>query len=367
VAWPKVSAAEIERAMRELAVPAMSAPVTVVAGGHTVILQPKQYARVLSTTPDGKGRLRLGIDAPKLIAVLRAVLPDVERAPVDATLRLAADEPRFVPAVVGTRFDWPAAPTQFRAALTSSARTATIRLLTISPKVTNATVRGWRIREAMSTFTTQFPVNPPRTNNIKIAVNTLNGTLIPPGGQFSLNATLGERTPAKGYQQAPVIYSGRLVKDYGGGVSQVSTTTFNAAFFAGVRIDEYTPHSFYIARYPEGREATVSWPDVDQKWTNDTGSGILIEARATDGDLTVTFWGTKAWDIEAVKGPRRNVVQPKKIIDPRPDCVPQLPTPGFDVTVKQIFKKNGAQVKTVLFNTHYIPEDNVKCTHPKAP
>ena len=146
----------------------------------------------------------------------------------------------------------------------------------------------------------------------------------------------------------------------------MSTTTFNAAFFAGVRINEHTAHSFYIARYPEGREATVSWPDVDQKWTNDTGFGILIQANVTGDNLTVTLWATKTRDIQAVKGPRRNVVQPKTIVDAKPGCVPQLPTPGFDVTVSQIFRKNGAQVKKVRFTTHYIPEDTVTCSAPSA-
>jgi hypothetical protein len=81
----------------------------------------------------------------------------------------------------------------------------------------------------------------------------------------------------------------------------------------------------------------------------------------------VTLWGTKKWDIEAVKGPRRNVVKPKVIVDPKTDCVPQQPTPGFDVTVTQVFKKDGARVRQVGFNTHYIPEDTVTCSHVVAP
>ena len=111
----------------------------------------------------------------------------------------------------------------------------------------------------------------------------------------------------------------------------------------------------------------MSWPDVDQKWTNDTGFGILIQANVTGNAITVTLWGTKTMDIEAVKGPRRNIVQPKVIVDPKPGCVPQLPTPGFDVTVSQIFRKKGAQVKTVRYNSHYIPEDTVTCTAPPVP
>ena len=363
---PKLSADEINRAAKEFAVPAMSGPVKVVAGRATVMLQPVQYAPALSLAADGLGTLRPSIDAPKLLAAIRAADPGIERTPVDATVRLVAGAPQVVPAVVGMTFDPAAAPAPFLAALTSPTRTATIGMVAAPPKVTTAMAQGWGVKEEISTFTTYFPVNPPRTNNIKIAVGTLNGTLVRPGGQFSLNATLGQRTPAKGYLQAPVIYAGRLVKDYGGGVSQVSTTTFNAAFFAGVRIDRYTPHSFYISRYPEGREATVSWPDVDQLWTNDTGFGVLIKAYVSGNALTVTFLGTRTWDIESVRGPRRNVVQPTKIVDGRPGCVPQSPAPGFDVTVTRIFKKNGAQVRTSSFNTHYIPEDNVQCTHPAA-
>ncbi len=363
---PTLSADEINRAAREFAVPAMSGPVKVVAGRSTVMLQPVRFAPALSMVSDGNGRLRPSIDAPRLLAVIRAAGSGIERTPVDATVRLVAGAPRVLPAVTGLKIDVQSAPASFLTALTLPGRTASIIMVPVPPKVTTATAKGWGVKEEISTFTTHFPFNPPRTNNIKIAVRTLNNTLVRPGGMFSLNATLGQRTPAKGYQQAPVINAGRLVTDYGGGVSQVSTTTFNAAFFSGVRIEQYTPHSFYISRYPEGREATVSWPAVDQKWTNDTGFGILIKAFVSGNDLTVTFFGTKTWDIEAVKGPRRNMAQPRTIVDGRAGCVPQSPAPGFDVTVTRIFKKNGAQVKTSTFNTHYIPEDNVQCTHAES-
>jgi vancomycin resistance protein YoaR len=363
---PKLSAAEINRAAKEFAVPAMSGPVSVVAGPVIVKLWPEQYAPALSLAPDGVGTLQPTIDAPKLLAAMRAANPAVERTPVDATVKAVAGAPQVVPAVIGMTLDESKAPASFLAALTSPTRTASLTMIQASPKVTTAVAQGWGVKQKISTFTTHFPFNPPRTNNIKIAARTLNGTLVRPGEQFSLNRTLGPRTPAKGYQQAPVIYAGRLEKAYGGGVSQVSTTTFNAAFFSGVRIDRHTPHSFYISRYPEGREATLSWPDVDQLWTNDTGFGILISAYVTGSDLTVTFFGTKTWDVEAAKGPRRSVVQPKTVVDATSGCVPQSPTPGFDVTVTRIFKKDGVQVKTSSFNTRYLPEDNVQCAPPAA-
>ena len=247
-------------------------------------------------------------------------------------------------------------------ALTSPGRVATIAPVQTQPKVTTAMAKAWGVTEVVSSFSSAFPVNPPRTTNITIAARTLDGTLVKPGETFSLNAVLGQRTGAKGYQKAPVINGGRLETDYGGGVSQVSTTVFNAAFFAGVRIEQHTPHSFYISRYPEGREATISWPDVDNRWTNDTGKAILIHSHVSGNEVTVTFYGTRVWDVEAVKGPRRNVVQPRTITDDSPGCVAQSPTVGFDVTVSRIFRKDGRQVRTSQFSTHYIPEDDVRCT-----
>jgi len=363
---PKIAQGEIARAATEFATPAMSGPVRLVAGSTTVALQPVTFGPALSLVADATGVLQPKVDAARLLAAIRVAAPRLEHPPVDATVRLQRGAPKVVPAVGGSRYDDVSTPAVFLAALTSPARTAPIRMTVITPKVTTAMAEAWQINEAISTFTTHFPFNPPRTNNIKIAVATLDGTIVRPGARFSLNAILGERTPGKGYRQAPVIYAGRLERAYGGGVSQVSTTVFNAAFFSGVRIEAHTPHSFYISRYPEGREATLSWPDVDQQWTNDLGSGILISAFVTGNDVTVTFYGTKAWDIEAVKGPRRNVVQPTSIVDDRPGCVPQSPNPGFDVTVTRIFKKGGQQVKATTFNTHYLPEDSVKCTHPSA-
>jgi vancomycin resistance protein YoaR len=368
VVEPQVSAAEITRARTEFADKAMSGPVKVVIGKTQVPVAPAAYAPALAMKPSGSGRLEPDVDEAKLAAaVLRAAeAAGVETKARDARIVLSGGTPTVLPSATGVRLDDASLEESFVAALTSATRLAQVKTTVLQPELTTAEAKRIAPREVISTFTTYFPNNPPRTNNIRIAARTLNGTYVGPGEQFSLNKTLGQRTPAKGYAQAPVIINGRLVKDYGGGVSQVSTTVFNAAFFSGVRIEEFLPHSFYIPRYPEGREATVSWPNVDQKWTNDSGYGILIQAYTAGNALTVTFHGVKVWEIEAVKGPRRNVVQPKTITDDRPTCVPQSPSPGFDVTVTRVFKKNGRTVRTSQFNTHYIPEDKVTCTHPDA-
>ena len=365
---PAVSPAEVTRAVAEFAAPAVSAPVTVKVGTKTFAVPPATYAPALAMKPDSAGKLAPAIDNAKLVAAVRksAAAAGLEAKPRDAKITFKGTKPVVVPSAAGATLDEKSVVATFVPALTSPTRTATVATAVVQPKLTTAEAEKIKPREVVSTFTTYFPYNPPRTENITIAARTLNGTYVGPGEQFSLNKVLGQRTAAKGYNPAPVINNGRLETDYGGGISQLSTTTFNAAFFSGVRIDQYLAHSFYISRYPEGREATISWPDVDQKWTNDTGYGILIQAFVSNGSVTVTFHGTKVWDIEAVKGPRRNVVQPRTIVDDKPGCVTQTPSAGFDVTVTRIFKKAGKVIRSSNFSTHYIPEDKVTCTNPGA-
>ena len=108
----------------------------------------------------------------------------------------------------------------------------------------------------------------------------------------------------------------------------MATTTFNAAFFAGLEDVEHKPHSFYIDRYPVGREATVAWPTVDLRFRNDTPYGVLISARLTpstpssSGALTVSMYSTKYWDITATTGERYNFTQPETRTLRTEDCYP---------------------------------------------
>jgi vancomycin resistance protein YoaR len=365
---PTVSADEIARVKTEFADKAMSGPVTVVVGDKSVALTPKTLGSAITLAADDKGTITPAYDEAKLVAAVHAAATEagIERRARDAEAVFEGGQPTVRPSATGVAISDDGLAKAIVAALTGTSRTVTATTTTTQPKLTTEQVKATLPKEQISTFTTYYGYAPGRVDNIKLAARTLNGTYVAPGATFSLNGVLGQRTAAKGYHEAPVIMYGRLTKDYGGGISQVSTTTFNAAFFSGMKFLEYTPHAFYISRYPEGREATISWPNVDQKWVNATDGGVLIQATATDSSITVSFYGTKKWEITATKGPRRNIVQPKKIVDNKPTCVPQAPSVGFDVTVGRIFSQNGRQVRTESFNTHYIPEDDVTCTHPKA-
>ncbi|WP_370893715.1 VanW family protein [Janibacter sp. GXQ6167] len=367
---PTLQQAEIERFTGEVLEPLLSGPVTVkTKGAEDKDVSFPVTAAALSTAVgiDSKdGRLDLTVDDKKLVS---AVTKAGDRAKVLV-------EPRDATVVAKGSMDFEVKPSRNGLTLRGEsvvasvpeawtkegdARTATVESTVSKPKVTTAKAKETIPNARISTFSSDLPANPTRTHNIKIAAREIDGTYVAPGETFSLNKALGERTAAKGYNKAGVIVGGRLREDYGGGISQLSTTLFNAIFFSGAKIEEFHPHSFYISRYPEGREATISWPDVDNRFTNDTKGGILIRASATDSKVTVSFYGRKTWDVKAVKGPRTNVTQPKTIRDNKPGCVSQSPHVGFTVTVTRIFSQGGKEVKRSDFTTRYIASDQVIC------
>ena len=150
-----------------------------------------------------------------------------------------------------------------------------------------------RADELVSSFTTRYTPGEPRVVNIRRAAALLDRTVLGPGQTFSMNAALGERTLERGFVPAPMILGGRLVDSIGGGISQVATTLFNAAFFAGLDLVEHTPHSFYIDRYPMGREATVSWGGPELVFRNDWPAPLRMRLQATATSLTVRFYSAR--------------------------------------------------------------------------
>ena len=357
--------------------PLLSGPITVHSTDPTAKgdkaeisfeVTPKQLVDAVSVRST-KGELQARIDDKKLVQAVEVAAEKSDEFVLarDASVSWeGGDDYRVRPSAKGFGLQTKGMADTVSEAMTH--RGAKERTVTIDSKVTTADFTTKQARktlpkEEISTFTTHLTDDAERTENIDIAARRLDGTYVKPGETFSLNARLGERTGAKGYNAAPVIENGRLVNDYGGGISQLSTTLFNAVFFSGAKIEEFHPHSWYISRYPEGREATISWPTVDQKFTNDTGAGILIKAHVEGDDVTVTFHGRAPYDdVKAEKSPRRNIVEPEHIVDDSADCVSQSPTPGFDVTVERKFINDGEVVKTSDFFTHYVPEDEVVCT-----
>ena len=221
-----------------------------------------------------------------------------------------------------------------------------------------------------STFTTYYPYAEYRNINIGRAAELVDGTVLKPGETFSLNDTVGERTAENGFTKGFIISDGIFKEDLGGGVSQMATTTFNAMFFAGLEDVEHKPHSFYIDRYPVGREATVAWGAVDLRFQNDTPYGVLIQADVTPstpsspGVVTVSMYSTKYWDITTTTGDRYNFTrrETRTLSTPR-TATRTTGYGGFDIDVSRYFRKPGesALERTEKFHTTYTPSDTVIC------
>ena len=159
--------------------------------------------------------------------------------------------------------------------------------------------------QLIGTFTTYHGCCAPRVTNIHRIADLIDGQVIKPGATFSLDRTAGRRTSANGFVPAPAIVEGELEDQFGGGVSQFSTTLYNAAWFSGLPIPAHQPHSKYITRYPPGREATLDWQAIDNRITNDTDAPVVIRASYTGTSLTVSLYGhTGDRKVVSTTGPR---------------------------------------------------------------
>ncbi len=364
---PKVTADETRRAVREFARPAMSAPVTLTAGGERFTLSPAVLSKHLTMRPDTEGRL-----APKLDSKGLRTAPEVA-GPLDklpATPRNARLGPAGDKAVVtadaraGLKVTDKALGKAVLPLLTRSGtdRAGEVDTQRIQPEVTRENAARLGLTEKLSSFTVNFEPAAYRKTNVGRAVDLINGSVVMPGETWSFNRTVGARTEANGFVDGIMIYDDQYAKAPGGGVSAVATTGFNAMFFAGVKPVEHGAHSFYIERYPEGREATVAWGSLDLRFANDSGKAVYIQAESTETSVTVSFLGTRKYDeITSVKGPRTQVQQPERRVSTDEQCVPQTPLEGFDVTVERVFRDGGREVKREPFRTHYAPRDEIVC------
>ncbi|WP_084955601.1 VanW family protein [Thermoactinospora rubra] len=358
---PAVPPEEVERAAA-LARTAVAAPLTVTNGTRRVTLSRQDLAAHLRFTPDG-GRLVPAFDAKGIAGRVQAALVDRRLAPKDARFEIVGGRPRIVPSRPGQGVDPAALGRAIAETLTRGGdRIVAAPITRRQPELTTEEARKLGIREKVSSFTTRHPCCAPRVRNIHRIADILDGHLVMPGETFSLNGVVGRRDRARGFVEAPMILNGRFVEDVGGGVSQFATTMFNAVFFGGFEDVQHKPHQFYISRYPAGRESTVSYPQPDFRWRNDSPYGVLVTTSYTDTSITVEFWSTKRFDIEARSSERYNVRDFPTLSDSGPDCIPMEGAEGFAIDVWRIFKKDGKVVKREKFHTVYDPEPRLTCS-----
>lgn len=168
-----------------------------------------------------------------------------------------------------------------------------VPLHVVEPAVTVAQLSESLFRDVLCEQKTLLkPLHEGRTNNVRIACEKVNGTLLLPGETFSFNTVVGKRTYEAGFMDAPIFDTGELVDGIGGGICQVSSMLYMAAVRADLQINERHYHQFVVNYAPPGEDATVYYGKLDFRFTNSTDYPLLIECRIEDDVVTVRLMGT---------------------------------------------------------------------------
>ncbi|MCK7663805.1 VanW family protein [Corynebacterium sp. CCM 9185] len=198
--------------------------------------------------------------------------------------------------------------------------------------------------------------------NIRRVAEMVDGAVVAPGQVFSLNGYTGPRGTAQGFVESGIILNGHADTAVGGGISQFATTLYNAAYFAGFDDVAHTPHSYYISRYPAGREATVYEGLIDLKFRNNSPYPVMINTSTGDNSITVRMTGVKTVDVESVPGGRWAETPPTRITLTGDNCVPSSGAPGFTTSDTRIIRDlNGAEIDRQTRTTVYDPSPIIRC------
>jgi vancomycin resistance protein YoaR len=353
---------------------AVSAPVVLTLGPTRYRLPRWRVATLLKLPARGATRIRIGgpaadeyfhrlkgvVDTPARDAAFVVVSAGITIKPsVDARV---VDVPRTADALLG-------------AAVRRVNRTAAIAVTTQPPKRTTQDARAMGITGIVGSYTTLYGGVPNRIHNVEVVSHLVDNTLIAPGKEFSFNGTTGERNAAKGLLEAPVIINGELKTGLGGGTCQVSTTVFNTAYEAGLPITERVNHALYISHYPQGRDATVNYPDTDLKFVNDTDHWLLLRTFVSSSSLTVNLYGTPQHRrVESEVAPLRTTgAVPTQIVkDPQlqkgKKVVEESGSPPLSTSVKRrVYDPDGKLLYENTWYSSYVGEKQIVRVGTKKP
>ena len=364
VTEPPVTAQRLAGAANRARI-AMSAPVTLVVARRTFRLPRWRVARLLDLPRGGATQVAIGGAAAN--AYFRALSDNVGRPPKDATFAVYGDAVQVVPARDGLELNVPrSARALLRAASRPTNRVATLTVVRAVPERTTAEALAMGIDTRMASYKTYYSGTYDRITNLQLGVAALDGTLVAPGGTFSLNEAIGERTEERGFRPAPVIIGNEYAEEVGGGTSQVATTAFNAAWEAGLKITERHAHSLYISRYQLGRDATVYWPSLDLKFLNDTGAWVLVRGFAEGDGISIAIYGGESRRVESSASPLvvTGKVPVERVDDPTLAKGEQMveeegAAPSRTSATRKVYSADGELIHSETWTTSYEGQDRI--------
>ena len=378
-ARPTITDAAAQAFINDTLNPLLSAPLTITAAGTDaasisagdVTLSPEQVAGLVTISSSGTA-LSAALDADMLYdTVVSTMGADVEVAPQSATWTIdGSDEgaptatPQYVAPANGRVIDRQALADGALKAGTSSAtgRTVTLPLVSKEPALTTAAA-DWNITEFISDYSTPFYSEPGRDQNLRRGAELLNGKIVMPGQVFSTEEALGEVDEEHGFAAAGVISDGKHVDAIGGGLSQIGTTMFNAAFEAGMDDVEHHPHTYWFSRYPAGREATIWTGEKDVKFGNSTPYPVLIQAWVSGEEVHVRLWSTRYYEVSITSGEKTDYRPVKTVTASGPGCEAYSGgNAGFDITVTRSRKAPDKTVPDDVLTTKYEADNRIVCS-----
>ncbi len=365
---PEITANQLERVKLQ-AEAILKAPIAFLHEGKTFQVAAEKIApslKVKVVDQAGKANgstLVLESDPEVLKEKIVAAVPTVIRPPKDASFGFSGDKVTIQPSRNGATIDAGPAAAALVALAEGERKPIALPTVVQPAALTTEAASKLGINQRISQYTTVFDArNAPRVGNIDRMASAIDGKVLKPGEVFSLNAATGERNVANGYQEAGVLVDGELVPGIGGGVCQVATTLFNAVYSAGLDVVERSNHSLFVSSYPTGKDAMVNFGVQDLKFKNDTEFGMLLRARISARELTVSIYSTPLGrTISETTSPQTNprVPQLKYIDDPTlaqgVEVVSAEGKPGFDVTVTRKVMAGGKVLHSDNFVSKYRP------------
>jgi vancomycin resistance protein YoaR len=365
---------------------AMAHPVQVANGAGLWTLPATDLSQFLrqdvGTSAGGAPTLTLGLDHDRMAAWLEDKLgAAVETEPVDAVVGWNGERVvSVVPSVDGLRLDADKLAEEVERRFFGDGGTIEAPLVHIKPTVDSANLDALGITTFLGTGQSNYSGSSDgRAHNVEVGAGLLNGTLIPPWGEFSFNEAIGLIDEDKGFVEAQVIDGEKIGKDIGGGICQVSTTVFRAAYLSGLPIDEWWPHRFRIGFYEydgwePGLDASILQPTddpatwADFKFENPSDSWMLVEAWTDGANVVVNIYGADlGYEVESTGptwGDKFQMLAPQEIVDdelpPGTVTLSQQSSIGEELSQYRVVRdRNGNLLWERSFYTKYYPRGDV--------
>lgn len=360
-----VSDKAAQEAVEKYANPLVKAPFTIEFKGKNYEASPQDLANAASFVPVGN-ELVLVLDGDSLADIVEREKPEGVVFGQDAQIKIVNhDHVEIVPSTDGVGVEREKLASDIISSLNTNDRHVVATLGVAPAHFTTQDAENMGVTEIVSEIDTPFPTDYYRTLNLARGAELTSGKLIRPGETFVLSEALEPVNASNGFYPSGMIIGGVHKNGMGGGLSQITTNTFNLGYLAGYTDVEHHPHSYYFTRYPMGREATLAIGSFDMRWTNNTPYGAIIDTWVEDGYLHSRLWSTKYWDVEATISEPRNVRGVGWNTSTAPDCVPSYPGQnGFTVTISRTVR-HGDEVWTETADVTYQPDHGLRCVKPE--